>query len=128
MEQQSNPLEVFYRDAPEVSNAFDGLVQSLKDTKGLDSKSRQLVYIGIKAALADANAVFYHVIMAKKLGASREEIKDTILIALTVCGLKGFTTSLALALEAYDNAETKSFAYFINRCTKESGAIPSYFS
>jgi alkylhydroperoxidase/carboxymuconolactone decarboxylase family protein YurZ len=104
MEQQSNPIEVFLREAPEVSKAFDGLVQSLKDTKGLDSKSKQLIYIGIKAALGDANAVFYHVIMAKKLGASREEIKDTILITLTVCGLKGVTTSLPLALEAYDKA------------------------
>jgi len=37
------------------------------------------------------------------LGASREEIKDAILITLTVCGLKGVSTCLQTALEAYDN-------------------------
>jgi alkylhydroperoxidase/carboxymuconolactone decarboxylase family protein YurZ len=41
--------------------------------------------------------------MAKKLGATRDEIKDTILITLTVCGLKGVSTCLQTALDAYDN-------------------------
>jgi alkylhydroperoxidase/carboxymuconolactone decarboxylase family protein YurZ len=102
MEQKSNPIETFYREAPEVAKAFDGLVQALKDTKGLDSKTKQLIYIGIKAALGDTTAVFFHVPMAKKAGATRDEIKDTILITLSVCGLRGVTTSLPLALEVYD--------------------------
>jgi alkylhydroperoxidase/carboxymuconolactone decarboxylase family protein YurZ len=59
MEQKSNPIETFYREAPEVAKAFDGLVQALKDTKGLDSKTKQLIYIGIKAALGDTTAVFF---------------------------------------------------------------------
>jgi alkylhydroperoxidase/carboxymuconolactone decarboxylase family protein YurZ len=40
--------------------------------------------------------------MAKKLGATREEIKDTILITLSVCGLKGVASCLPAALEIYD--------------------------
>ncbi|WP_276370755.1 carboxymuconolactone decarboxylase family protein [Chryseolinea sp. H1M3-3] len=105
MKQQTNPIETFYREAPEVAKAFDGLVEALKHTTGLNDKTKQLIYIGIKAALGDTTAVFFHVPMAKKAGASREEIKDTILITLTVCGLKGVTTSLPLALEVYDKAE-----------------------
>jgi alkylhydroperoxidase/carboxymuconolactone decarboxylase family protein YurZ len=104
MEYTVNPIETFYREAPEVSKAFDGLIDALKNTKGLDDKTKQLVYIGIKAALGDATAIFHHVPMAKKSGASREEIRDAILITLTVCGLKGVISCLTLALEVYDKA------------------------
>jgi alkylhydroperoxidase/carboxymuconolactone decarboxylase family protein YurZ len=102
MEQKTNPIDTFYNEAPEVSKAFDGLVEALKNKKGLDTKTKQLVYIGIKAALGDTTAVYYHVPMAKKAGATREEVKDTILITLTVCGLRGVTSSLPIALEVYD--------------------------
>ncbi|HEY5749866.1 MAG TPA: carboxymuconolactone decarboxylase family protein [Chryseolinea sp.] len=102
MEQKTNPVDAFYKEAPEVSKAFDGLVEALKMTKGLDAKTKQLAYIGIKAALGDTTAVHYHAPMAKKEGATREDIKDTIWITLTVCGLKSVTTSLPIALEAFD--------------------------
>lgn len=96
-------LNTFQQEAPEVAKAFDGLVEALKSTTGLDAKTKQLVYIGIKSSLGDPTAVFFHVKMAKQLGATREEIKDTILITLTVSGLKGVSTCLQTALEAYDN-------------------------
>jgi alkylhydroperoxidase/carboxymuconolactone decarboxylase family protein YurZ len=97
-----NPLEVFQKEAPEVAKAFDGLIESLKNTTGLDPKTKQLVYIGIKSALGDTTAIYYHVPMAKKLGATRDEIRDTILITLTVCGLKGVASCLPIALDVYD--------------------------
>jgi len=97
-----NSLETFQKEAPEVAKSFDGLIDSLKATNGLDPKTKQLVYIGIKSVQGDAVAVHFHVIMAKKLGATREEIKDTILITLSVCGLKGVATCLKPALDAYD--------------------------
>jgi alkylhydroperoxidase/carboxymuconolactone decarboxylase family protein YurZ len=97
-----NPLDIFQKEAPEVANAFDGLIESLKNTTGLDPKTKQLVYIGIKSAMGDTTAIYYHVPMAKKLGATREEIKDTILITLTVSGLKGVASCLPAALEVYD--------------------------
>ena len=96
-------LDIFQNEAPEVAKAFDGLIEALKSTTGLDAKTKQLVYIGIKSSTGDNTAVFFHTKMAKKLGASRDEIKDTILITLTVCGLKGVSTCLQIALDAYDN-------------------------
>ena len=100
-----NPLDIFQNEAPEVAGAFNGLIEALKNTTGLDAKTKQLVYIGIKSAQGDTTAVYFHVIMAKKLGATRDEIKDTILITLSVCGLKGVASCLPVALEAYDKAE-----------------------
>ena len=98
----NNPIEVFQKEAPEVSRAFDQLIEALKSTNGLDAKTKQLLYIGIKAAHSDATAIYYHVTMAKQLGATREEIRDAILITLTVCGLTGVASCLPVALRVYD--------------------------
>ena len=54
---KQNPFDLFQQEAPEVAEAFDGLVQSLIKTKGLDAKTKQLIYIGIKAALGDVEAI-----------------------------------------------------------------------
>jgi len=98
------PLEIFQKEAPEVAKAFDGLIESLKATTGLDAKTKQLVYIGIKSSMGDTTAVYYHVAIAKKLRATRDEIKDTILITLSVCGLKGVASCLPVALEVFDKS------------------------
>jgi len=102
MNTNTNPLEVFKQEAPEVSNAFDQLIEALKNTNGLDAKTKQLLYIGIKAAQSDATAIYYHVAMAKNLGATRNEVKDAILISITVCGLAGVASCLAVALQVFD--------------------------
>lgn len=102
MSHEENPLAIFQREAPEVQQAFDGLIQSLIKTDGLDAKTKQLIYIAMKAMNGDSIAIRFHVPMAKKCGATREEIRDTILLTLTVCGLKGITTCLKAALDAYD--------------------------
>lgn len=100
-----NPLDIFQKEAPEVAKAFDGLIEALKSTTGLDSKTKQLVYIGIKSSMGDSTAIYFHVQMAKKLGATREEIRDTILITLSICGLNGVSSCLSTALDIYDKAE-----------------------
>ncbi len=100
-----NTMELFKKEAPEVSAAFNSLIEALSSTKGLDSKTRQLIYIGIKASQGDTGAVMAHTPMAKKEGASRDEIKDTILLTLTVVGIKGVATCLEPALNIYDNCK-----------------------
>lgn len=95
-------LETLQKEAPEVSDAFNKLIDSLKNTKGLDAKTKQLIYIGIKASMGDTTAVYFHVPMAKNAGARRYEVRDAILVTLSVCGLKGVASCLSLALEIYD--------------------------
>ena len=98
-----NPMEVFQNEAPEVAAAFNNLIGALSSTGGLDARTRQLIYIGMKASQGDAAAVIAHTPMAKQAGATREELKDTILLTLTVSGIKGVITCLPGALSAYDN-------------------------
>jgi len=97
-----NTLDIFNNEVPEVARAFDGLIESLKNTNGIDSKTKQLIYISLKASTGDAMAVTFHTQMAKSLGATRNEIRDAIVLTLSVCGIVGVATSLKPALEAYD--------------------------
>ncbi len=97
-----NPIEIFQKEAPEVAAAFDGLIQAIVASKGLDEKTKQLIYIAMKSALGDPMAVRFHVPMAKKLGAKREEVIDAILMTLTVAGIKPVVSILPEALKIYD--------------------------
>lgn len=105
--QEQNPYAVFLNEAPQAAKAFDGLIQAVCATGGLDARTRQLVYIGIKASQGDAAAVAAHVPMAKQAGATREEILGSVVLTLTVSGVSGVVKCLAPAMEAYDRCEGK---------------------
>lgn len=96
-----NPLDVFRQEAPAVAGAFDNLIQTIVATRGLDEKTKQLIYIALKAADSDAGALSFHVPMAKQLGATREEVAGAIILTLTVCGLKGVTSCLPGAMAVF---------------------------
>lgn len=94
--------QTFLKEAPKQAEAFQGLIASLTMEDGLDAKTMQLIYIGIKASQGNADAVTAHVPMAKESGATKEEIKNTILLTLTVSGVTSVLTCLEPALTAYD--------------------------
>ena len=98
-----SPMTVFKTAAPQVAQAFDGLIQAISQNGGLDAKTRQLIYIGIKASQGDTAAVTAHTPMVKSAGASREELRDAILLTLAVSGVKGVVSCLPAALDAYDH-------------------------
>jgi alkylhydroperoxidase/carboxymuconolactone decarboxylase family protein YurZ len=104
--EKKNNYQTFMEEAPEAAAAFNGLIQSLALPNGLDQKTMQLIYIGIKASQENVQAVCAHVPMAKQAGATREEIKNTILLTLTVCGVSGVLSCLTPALGVYDAGET----------------------
>jgi len=37
----SNPMELFQKEAPKVTAAFNGMIMSLVASKGLDTKTKQ---------------------------------------------------------------------------------------
>ena len=81
-------MELFQAEAPEVAKAFDDLIRAIVASKGLDPTTKQLIYIAMKASHG-YSAVNAHIPMAKKLGASKEEVVDAILLTLTVLGIRG---------------------------------------
>jgi AhpD family alkylhydroperoxidase len=98
----SNPMDVFQKEAPDVAAAFNGLIQSLVASKGIDPKTKQLIYIAMKASMGDAMAVHAHVPMAKAAGATKEEVVDAILMTLTVSGIRGVVTCLPEAVKQFE--------------------------
>ena len=97
-----NPLEIFKQEAPEIQEAYAVVINKLIASNGLDAKTKQLVYIAMKVITDDRNAVKFHVPMAKAAGATRDEVKEVILLTLTVNGLKGISDFLPDALEIFD--------------------------
>jgi alkylhydroperoxidase/carboxymuconolactone decarboxylase family protein YurZ len=96
--------QIFQEESPEIASAFNKLIETIAKPSALDGKTKNLLYIAMKIVTDDVGAALVHVSFAKKLGATREEIRETVLLTLTVVGLKGVNTTLASALEAYDKA------------------------
>ena len=97
-----NPMDVFQKEAPEVAAAFNSLIMSLVASKGIDSKTKQLIYIAMKASMGDIMAVKAHVPMAKAAGATKAEVVDAILMTLTVSGIRGVVTCLPEAMKQFE--------------------------
>jgi len=97
-------FQIFQEESPEIAAAFNNLVATIARPSAIDPKTKHLIYIAMKIATGDPGAALAHVPRVKKLGATREEIRETVLLTLLVVGLSGINTSLAAALEAYDRA------------------------
>ena len=98
----SKAFRVFSEDAPKHAEAWKNLIQELSAASALDSKTRNIAYLSVLAALRRTNGIPFHVKMAKKTGASREEIISAILVGLPAAG-HVVTEALPIALEAYDS-------------------------
>lgn len=97
-------MDLFKKEAPEIANAFDSLIQAIVLSKGLDEKTKQLIYIALKAVQGDTQALSFHIPMAKKAGATKAEVVDALAVTLTVAGIKGVASGLPIALDLFKDA------------------------
>ncbi len=98
----SNAFRTFSEEAPEHAQAWMKLVQGLSSASALDHKTHNIAYLAVLAALQRINGIPFHVKMAKKAGASRDEVISAILVGLPPAG-HVVTEVLPIAIEAYDN-------------------------
>jgi AhpD family alkylhydroperoxidase len=97
-----NTMELFKDEAPEVAAAFNNLIMAVVKRPALDAKTKQLIYIAMKAAMGDDAAVKAHIPMARAVGATREEVIDAILMTVTVSGIRGVAHCLPDAVEQFE--------------------------
>ena len=97
----SNAFQTFMTEAPDHAQAWGGMVQGLANASALDAKTSALAYLAVMAAMRLDSGVPFHVQMAKKAGASREEVISAILVGLPAAG-HGVTQVLPAAVAAYD--------------------------
>ena len=80
MENEFTGFNCFMEESSEVGKAYIDMILQQEKASALDNKTRELAYIAVLAATGIMGGLLYHVQSAKKLGASRDEVKSAILV------------------------------------------------
>ncbi len=88
-------------DTPEVMKAFSGLAQAALAPKALDSKTKELIALGISVAIRCDDCIGFHVKAALQQGATRAEVMETLGMAIYM----GAGPSVMYATHAIDAFE-----------------------
>ena len=99
---EKSPYEIFQSECPKLASKFNELVQVQSSIEGLDQKTKQLINIAIQTCNQNQKGVKMHAIMAKKIGASREEVVGAVAMNLHLSGLSSVLECLPSAIEGYD--------------------------
>lgn len=75
-------LRTLRSGAPEVMKAFAGMAQAALAPKALDCKTKELIALGIAVAVRCDDCIGFHVKAALEQGASREEVMETLGMAI----------------------------------------------
>jgi AhpD family alkylhydroperoxidase len=86
---------------PDVMKGFSATAQAALKSNALDTKTKELLALGISVAVRCDPCVAFHADAAVKQGASREEILETVGIAIYM-GAGPSVMYAAKALEAFD--------------------------
>jgi AhpD family alkylhydroperoxidase len=78
----SGSLKNLRTGAPDVMKAFSGLAQAALQAKALDTKTKELVALGIAVAVRCDDCIAFHVKAALEQGATRAEIDDVLGMAI----------------------------------------------
>lgn len=98
----SNAFQTFLTEAPAQQRAWLEAVRKLDEASALDSKTEEIAYIAVLAALRLEGGLPFHVKHAKALGATRAEIISAVLVGLPAAG-NAVIQALPIALQAFDN-------------------------
>ena len=90
--------------APDVMKAFAGMAQAATAAKALDTKTKELVALGIAVAVRCNDCIAFHVKAAVERGASREEVLETLGMAVYM-GAGPAVMYASHALEAFGQFE-----------------------
>ncbi|MDE9450722.1 carboxymuconolactone decarboxylase family protein [Aliiroseovarius sp. Z3] len=86
---------------PEAAKGFTGMHRAAMGNGALSTKDKELQCIAIGIAKQCNDCIGFHVRAAIKAGASREEVVETVSVAIMMGGGPGYMYG-ARALEAFD--------------------------
>ena len=95
--------------APEVMKAFAGIAQAALAPKALDTKTKELIALGIAVAIRCDDCIGFHVKAALQHGASREEVTEVLGMAIYM-GAGPAVMYATHALDAYAQFEKQGAA------------------
>ena len=94
-------IKELHKGSPGVMKAFREMGGAAHQSGTLDAKTKELLAVAISVAVRCDPCITYHVEGARKHGASREEIAETLGLAVYM-GAGPSAMYAAQALEAYD--------------------------
>ena len=97
----SDAFQTFLNEAPAHADAWMGGVQGLGAASALDDKTSALAYLAVLSALRLVSGVPFHAALARRAGATRDEVISAVLVGLPAAG-NACTQALPAALAAYD--------------------------
>lgn len=103
----SAPLKELRGGAPEVMKSFSALARAALEARALDGKTKELLALGISVATRCDACVAFHAEAALRQGASREEVMETMGMAIYM-GAGPSVMYAAQAVEAYDQFAARS--------------------
>ena len=92
---------------PDIMKAFGALAQAATQTKALDTKTKELIALGIAVGVRCDACIAFHAESARKHGATRDEIMETMGMAIYM-GAGPSVMYAAQAVEAYDQCVAKN--------------------
>lgn len=95
-------MEVLRADCPAAAAAIESLFATLLERPALDGKTKQLVYIAAAASAGHVRGVPQHAARARALGATRDEVLETLLMTLPAAGLGPLSQCLPAAMAVFD--------------------------
>ena len=102
----TSQLRILRGDVPEVMKAFGNIAQAALAAKALDSKTKELIALGISVAIRCDDCVGFHVKAALEQGASREELTETLGMAIFM-GAGPSVMYASHALDAFTQFESQ---------------------
>jgi AhpD family alkylhydroperoxidase len=96
-----NGVGLLHRASPDTASAFRSLAKAATASKALDTKTKELMALAIGITTHCDGCVAFHTKMAHQLGASREEVAETVALAVYMGGGPAAVVG-ADALRAYD--------------------------
>jgi AhpD family alkylhydroperoxidase len=94
------PYQQFQQEHRTVWEAYDRLGAAAADAGPLERKVRELIKLGMAAAMRSESAVHSHVHRALAAGATTEEVEHAILLGVTTIGFPNMMAALSWASAA----------------------------
>ena len=79
-------FQKFQKDFPEIAKAYEELGTAVHKAGPLDEKTRSLIKLAISSGAGMEGAVHSHTRKAIEAGCTKEEIKQTVMLALPTIG------------------------------------------
>ena len=107
--QLSGAIKQVRLGSPEVTKAFSAMAKAATEAGALDTKTKELIALAISVAIRCDGCVAFHSEAAVRQGATREELMETMGMALYM-GAGPSLMYAAQAVEAYDQFASKAGA------------------